>query len=366
MNPHLNTPHPDDDPLARGLAALTAPAAPPRDVLADALAASRADRVKSRRFPRHVPVLRTVIALAACCAIGVFGLITTSPQSDHETDRAFLDLMINNGSVATSIEPMAAMLLDASISPPVAPPSPTLSTQRHVIQKAYIELLVPDVRTAFQKSTLLISEARTEFYTDASITGEDDSARASLTLRVTPDRLSIVLQSLRDLGIVFSESLSGEDVTDQLLDLDARLRNEQRVETELLELLDARKDAPLKDILDLRQAIGSVRESIERLKAQQASVSRLVSLVTILVVIRSDASRPHIEPTGGVWSMFTHRLSTGWTSGLYSLASFSGNAVRFLVAGLPLWILLAVLIPVARVLQQAWKRRKAKEPAPLS
>ncbi len=216
---------------------------------------------------------------------------------------------------------------------------------RHVIRKATIELLTADVRATFLKATQLLSEARSEYLEASSLTGTGDEMQASLTLRVAADRLSEVLNQLRQLGEVRSEDSRGEDVTSQVVDLDARLRNERRIETELLELLEKRDDAPLKEILELRNHINRVRQSIERLTAQQQRLSRLVSLASILVIIRAeDAPQPEPEPEPALGKYFSDSVGTSWTSGLRFLSDTIANLLRVLVGGVIWWVLLTVAI----------------------
>ncbi len=214
---------------------------------------------------------------------------------------------------------------------------------RQVIRKATIELLTNDVRATFLKATQLPSEARSEYLEASSLTGAGDEMQASLTLRVAADRLSEVLNQLRQLGEVRSEDSRGEDVTSQVVDLDARLRNERRIETELLELLDKRDDAPLREVLELRNHINRVRQSIEQLTAQQQRLGRLVSLATILVIIRAeDAPEPEPEPALGKY--FSENIGTSWTSGLRFLSDTIANLLRVLVGGVIWWVLLTVAI----------------------
>ncbi len=216
---------------------------------------------------------------------------------------------------------------------------------RQVIRKATIELLTDDVRATFLKATQLLSEARSEYLEASSLTGTGDEMQASLTLRVAADRLSEVLNQLRQLGEVRSEDSRGEDVTSQVVDLDARLRNERRIETELLELLDKRDDAPLREILQVRSRINEVRQSIERLTAQQHRLSRLVSLATILVIIRAeDAPQPEPDPEPTLGKYFSENVGTSWTSGLRFLSDTIANLLRVLVGGVIWWVLLTIAI----------------------
>jgi hypothetical protein len=215
--------------------------------------------------------------------------------------------------------------------------------ERHVARKATIELATRDVEGAFLRATRIPSAAHGEFVESSSLRGSGEDARAHLTLRVAANRLSDTLNELRELGEVRSEELQGEDVTGQVVDLDARLRNEQRVETELLQLLESRADAPLKDILEIRRQLNEVRQTIERLTARRESVRLLVDLATILVIIRPEDAPPE-EPEAGLGRYFLDRMDLAWTAGLRFLTDTLAGGIRVLVGGLLVWILLAIAV----------------------
>lgn len=224
---------------------------------------------------------------------------------------------------------------------------------RSVIQKATIEIQTPDVRAAFAKAGFLISAASGEFIENTSLTGDGTTAQANLTLRVTASRLGEVLNQLRDLGKVQSENTTGEDVTSQVVDLEARLRNEQRIEKELLELLDKRPDAPLKEILELRQSLSQVRQTIEQYIAQRDRLSRLVSLASILVVIRAQAQEE--PPAASITSYFSSSIAQTWRSSLLALADSIAWLLSILIGGIIWWLLL--LISILTILR--YRRRLA-------
>lgn len=216
---------------------------------------------------------------------------------------------------------------------------------RQVIRKATIELRTDDVRATFLKAAQFISEAHSEYTEASSLTGSGDKARANITLRVAVDRLSIVLNQLRKLGKVHSEDMRGEDVTSRVVDLDARLRNEKRIETELLELLEKREEAPLKEIIQLRSSINEVRQSIEWLTAQKQRLSRLVSLATILVIIRAeDAPKEEPEPEPSLGQYFSDSVGTSWSGGLRFLSDTVAGLLRVIIGGIIWWVLIAVAI----------------------
>ncbi len=247
---------------------------------------------------------------------------------------------------------------------PAPAPRPNAPLERHVVRKASIELRTPDVRALAARAQLIVNDAAGEFVEESSLSGESDAAWAQLTLRVAASRLSEVLSQLRALGKVVSESAGGQDVTDQVVDLEARLRNEQQVERELLHLLTTRDSAPLKEILELRDHISSVREQIERLTAQRDKLSRLTSLATVLVIVRHDGAPEAAEQESGWWLQLRERISNAAASGLRALADAVAFLVWAFIGGLIWWVLLGVAIFTILRLHRASLRRRAAEPPP--
>lgn len=239
-------------------------------------------------------------------------------------------------------------------TPPARNGAEASPAERSVIHKATIELVTDDVRSAFLKAMHLISEAGGEYIQDSALTGTGKDAQANLTLRIGVDRLSAVLNDLRNLGKVRAEGINGEDVTAQVVDLEARLRNEQRVESELLQLLEKRSDAPLKEILELHDNIGRVRQTIEQITAQREKLSRLVALATILVIIKPEnaPAPPPEQKKQTIGQYFGHVISTDWHDGLQVLADTLAGAVKLLVGGLIWWVaLLAGLLALRQHLR---------------
>ena len=289
----------------------------------------------------------------------ISSLHSNDPSASVPSD-AWLDPKIVMRSRTVPQEPEPG----STASRPSADPAP----DRHVIRKAQIDLRTEEsVRVIFLKAQQVISEARGEYIENASLTGEGkDGERtiATLTLRIAADRLSAVLGQLRELGVVASESTTGEDVTDRVVDLEARLRNEQRIEGELLELLASRQDASLNEILQLRTQLSSVREGIERLIAQRDRLGRLVALATILVTIQPVVAEDKEPEAPTLAGYFADSIQAAWTSSLRFLIDTAALLVRIAVGGLVWWVLLLVGVLAVRAGLRKRARAAAMEPAP--
>lgn len=347
-----------DDILAADLAALSAP----RDgapIWTVAIASRRAAQ-GAGAAPRPLNVRTALLALAACVVLVVIvgAMLPSLGKARASARRVSADAVPGYAS-APDWNPAEAPARRASEATGRTSDLRD-DTPRLVVRRANMDLVSKDVRATFLKAQQLVSEARGEYVEALALQGQEPRLQANLTLRVAADRLPVVLQGLRDLGTVTSESATGEDVTEQAVDLDARLANERRVEAELLQLLASREAAPLKEVLELRESIGRIRESIERMTAQREKLSRLVSLATVLVIIRADTTPEPVAPFEGLGQRFT----AAWHEGVDTLVGTLEWLVRVAVGGLVWW---AALIPAFFVIRGAMRRLRrwsAAEPPP--
>ena len=171
------------------------------------------------------------------------------------------------------------------------------------------------------------------------------------------------MTALRGLGEVTNERVDSEDVSDQLLDLGARIANERRVEAELSELVGEREDADLDEILRVRTELSRVRGSIERMEAQRARIGQLAALSTVTVLIRQAEAEEEADESGalvGLWDGFVMDLRESVRRGVEGTLGAVVWVVGVVVGGLLWWVVLGV-VGVCAV--RAWRRRW---PAPLA
>ncbi len=376
--PHDTAPGPAPDPLERRLAALTDWRDAEPTLHAEALRRERKaadDGAAPSRFGLLGRMrLRPAVGIPVVVAATLVFMVAAQFWTGTGSGVAPVDQGIS------SFAPAAAEVQDAERSryarvpaspAPVdkapaaqAPASPAADSDRSVIRKATIDIESKDVRADFSRVALLVNEAMGEFIEASSLTGEGAAAQGTLTLRVAADRLSDVLNELRTLGTVASEKASGDDVTEQVVDLSARLRNEQKVEDELLKLLETREGAPLKEILDLREQLARVREHIEQMTAQQERINKSVALATILVILRPavppDAEAEHSKHESAL-DYFGRQLDGAWHAGTRALADSAAAFVRAAVGGLVWWVLIGCSITaIVRAMREARRRRASR------
>jgi Domain of unknown function (DUF4349) len=112
--------------------------------------------------------------------------------------------------------------------------------------------------------------------------GEDADAYASITYRVPANRWDEALAAVRGVGLKVLDEQSGtEDVTGQVVDLAARIKNLQATETAFQQIMT--RATEIKDVLAVQAQLTQVRGEIEQLTAQKVRLEEQAAMSTLTV-----------------------------------------------------------------------------------
>ena len=156
-----------------------------------------------------------------------------------------------------------------------------MDTEQKIIQRASLSVEVEDFQASSAALNLLV-ERSDGFISDSySYVTDTGRKRGDITLRVPSDNFIPVIAEIELLGTVKSKQLSGEDVTEQYIDLKARLNNSERQELRLREILDMANNT--EEVLEVEREIWRIRGDIERLTGQINYLENRIELATISV-----------------------------------------------------------------------------------
>lgn len=169
-------------------------------------------------------------------------------------------------------------------------------TPRLIIYTVHMSLVVRDTEAALTQ----IEELATDtggYVTSSSTRQYEEGARASITLRVPAEELDQVMGQLRELALeVRHEEKSGEDVTEEYVDLNARLEILEAAEQELLELYRARQESgEVEDILEVYRQLTTFRQEIESLTGRIRYLEQSAAMSKITVELTPDVLAQPIE-----------------------------------------------------------------------
>jgi hypothetical protein len=233
--------------------------------------------------------------------------------------------------------------------------------ERMVIWNAETSLTVEDVQDSLEAVQRLARELG-GYSTHSETWMRDEQLHARITFRVPADRFEDAMSRLRDLALeVNRESASSEDVTNQYVDLESRLRHLEAKEAQLLEFLKEAEDTEA--VLAVYEHLAETQAEIEQVKGKMKYLESLSAMATISVeLVPEEAELPVIEE--------------GWKPGR-TLRDASRSLVKALqgLVDLVIWfglfvlpVLLVMAIPVVVVvwLVVRWRRRRSREQEPES
>ena len=212
---------------------------------------------------------------------------------------------------------------------------------------------VEEFGVAKQRVEQVVAEAGGYLAQARSEETPDQPRRADLTLRVPVEQLSVVLEELRGLGRVKNEQISSEEVAEQVVDLEARLRNARATEQRLIAVLNERT-GKVRDILEVEREIGRTRQQIERMDAQRQNLLRRAEMATVQVTLLEEF-QAKLEPAPvGTATRLRNAFVQGYESFVGTLLGFVFFFARY---GLNLLFWFGLLWLTWRVLRRTLVRR---------
>ncbi|MDR3081143.1 MAG: DUF4349 domain-containing protein [Streptomyces sp.] len=191
--------------------------------------------------------------------------------------------------------------------------APKINTNR-IIRTASLTVQVKDVPKA-------LGEARTSAENAGGFVGDESTSRDAeghehtrLVLRVPSEKYDEVLAELQGAGKLVDRTAKAEDVTDQVVDVDSRIKSQQASVARVRELMD--KATRLSDVVALEGELSSREADLEALLAQQASLKNRTSLATITLSLsekpvakeKKDDQPGFVDALAGSWHVFVTLL----------------------------------------------------------
>jgi hypothetical protein len=296
---------------------------------------------------------RTIFLVSSMLVAGI--VVTGCSSSGNSTDKAASGAGLSNPGAAAAPEQAAAGGGATAKDTPAQ--SPDLGVdQRSIIYRGSISVRVKDVTAAAGQVTGIASTAGGFIGSDNRSRGPGDDT-ATMELRVPADKFSSVVEQLSRLGSEEARQISTEDVTEQTIDLDARIAVQQARVDSGRKLLASAKS--LSDLVMLEREVATRESDLASLQAKKRHVADLVALSTISITLLSPAA-PAPKPAEDKHG-FLGGLAAGWHALLASLrvllTVFGALLPWLLGVGLPVW---GIYYLVRRVLRE---RRPPRTPA---
>jgi Domain of unknown function (DUF4349) len=173
------------------------------------------------------------------------------------------------------------------------------------------------------------------------------TATASITYRIPADRWEETVEALRSLGTVIDEAIASEEVTGQLVDLEARLRNLRIQEASVQKI--AEEAVGFEEILEGQARLAEIRGQIEQIDAQRASLEDKADLGTLTVTFGTEVKAVELAADEAAWDARGEvARATGTLVGVLQALTTAG--IWLGIVWLPVLVMLGIVALATRVL----------------
>jgi hypothetical protein len=155
------------------------------------------------------------------------------------------------------------------------------------------------------------------------------------------------LNASGNLGVPERREQNGQDVTEEYVDLEARIRSKKQLEERILELLAANK-GEIKDVIEVERELSRVRTEIEQMEGRLRYLADRTELTTVTLTVREEKEyQPPQAPGLG------SQIAATWSNSTTGIWSLGKGIVLVAVATLPWLILVGIVVGPL----WAWRRR---------
>ncbi|NNN32994.1 DUF4349 domain-containing protein [Streptomyces sp. S3(2020)] len=299
--------------------------------------------MRARRSVRPVQALAGLLLAAGLVLTGCTGAGDDSGSSSGDSDAA--------KSQAREAAPGAAAAEDAGGGGRQATTAPTLPTS-HIIRTAELTVQVKDVPKALAAARTSTENAGGYVGKESTFRDEGGAEETQVTLRVPVDRYADVLAELEGSGKLLERTAKAQDVTEQVVDVESRIKTQRASVARIRELMD--QATRLSDVVTLEGELSTRQADLEALLARQASLKDRTSLATItLSLSEKPVAKAAEDDDPGVLDA----LAGGWGAFV--------SMLRWIVVALAAVLPFAAVLALILLIWLRWVRpRLPRRPAP--
>lgn len=309
--------------------------------------------VMKQRYVAVMVAMLLVVVLAACS-----GAALQSPPAPETNQR------YGSSSGATVVDQSAIVPADGIVADGDFYQTDEEQTQaggevrRVILRTASLSLVVDDANVSLNAISSLAEEmggwvVSSNTYT-MTLSDGSDVAQGSITIRVPSERLDEAMNRIKDGGgKVDSENVTGQDVTQEYVDLTSRLTNLEAAEAQLREIMaDAVRT---EDVMTVYNQLVQVRGEIEQVRGQIQYYDQAAAYSSISVTLTPTAIDTPIQIAG--WSP-GRTVENALATLLNLLRGIADIIIMLVIVVLPLVVLVVVGVWIVRLVLRRVRRTR--------
>ncbi|HEV7643068.1 MAG TPA: DUF4349 domain-containing protein [Pyrinomonadaceae bacterium] len=291
-----------------------------------------------------------LVFFAGACGEAPSSATGTISDSRNQTGKSVSEAGRASVPATTTIPSDSAAAQNISLDEAAQSAQPPV--ERKIIRNAELSLEAASPDEALQKITA-IAESKGGFVVESqqsnSTTQATISDHVTMSLRVPAGKFNEALDEIRKVSArVVMENIKGQDVTEEFIDIEARVKTKKAVEAQYLEIMKQGKT--VEDALNVQTELGKIRGEIEQIEGRKRFLESQTSLSTIKLSLQTPTAFSANS------SGFFYQASRSFNNGFSFALNFILGFITIIIAIAPFLIL--VVLPVFLLIRYFWKKRQ--------
>lgn len=228
--------------------------------------------------------------------------------------------------------------------------APLLSQQRKIIRTAQVTIETGGVEETCNRIEMLAVSfggyvQQSSIRRQKGQTDSEEQLSGSVQIAVPSEMFDQILTQLPDLGKVLHKNVNGQDVTEEYVDLEARLKNWRSQEDQLNLIMTKARN--VEEILAVQNELGRVREEIERLTGRLQYLQRRTDFADIFFTVVTPGNAQGNQPPSPIVEALRRLGRQLWNS--------VAGLLAFIVTVVP-WLAFAAAVFLAG---RCWWRKRS-------
>lgn len=261
-----------------------------------------------QRLGRYVLLL--VVVLGGSLLNGCGGHAVASLSEGNYGGGGYGDMVVREAARRSEMGERAAEVEPEGLPEAETPEIDPARTQRLVVYNGVVHVVVERISDSLSQIKSAVENMGGYM---------QEMTTNSITLKMPADKFAAAIEAVGKLGEVTQKDIKGADVTDQMRDLDIRLKNALQMRERLVKLIE--RAEKIEDALKIEKELERITETIELLKGKISHLRNSVAFSTLTV--RFNSPIPQTDPTTQTPFEWVHRLGSGMTESVKGSAYWS-------------------------------------------
>ena len=292
-------------------------------------------------------------SFAACSSAGNFESQSSNSSMSPSAPKNSVDAGGGGGGGGGEQKSIAAQQVSLDQAGSSQTPAPEMT--RKIIRNADLTLETDSPDEAQAKITQ-IADGSGGFVIESQKQTNDTRATktdiVTMTVRVPSAKFDAALEAIRkSANRVIVETIKGEDVTEEFIDVEARLKTQKALEAQFLEIM--KQGRTVEDALNVQSKIADVRGEIEKIEGRKRFLENQSAFSTIKIRLQTPAAFATSS------SGFFYQVKQAFGNGFDAALSFILILITMLIALLP--FLIFVVLPIYLVIRYFVKKNRKQK-----